>query len=166
MAEHSKVCEECGKEFIATRSDKRFCSAICRTNANRKSKGDVVHLVDGGDVPLQPSHQPKSRKLDGDLMAEILDELRSIKNIILNQGERLLTVEGTCKELEISKITFGRLQSEGVIKVHRFGGKGTTGRGRKGFILFSELVDVLRSDEFSKVEQNRLSDGEGSENRR
>jgi predicted nucleic acid-binding Zn ribbon protein len=131
MANYVKNCENCEKAYEATRSDSRFCSASCRTASNKKqaNKRRVV-------VPA----------VSGVGFDHILDELRQIRALLTVQGERILTVDQAIKELDISRITFERLQAEGAIQVYRFGGREGRGRGRKPYVLFSELIRSLKQD--------------------
>lgn len=168
MAIHLKECEQCGKSFQASRSDARFCSAICRTNNNKAMKqGEAVTKVidnkppeatrgritkDQGGVQGQeggrtfyaiPSGDVEELK---DLLSAILQELHLIKDS-LRGDDRILTIDQVCDMLDISRPTFERYQGEGLLKVHHIVKEGEgrkKGRGRKPYLLYSEVVGALR----------------------
>lgn len=158
MAVHTKNCKECGKTYTASRSDSVFCSASCRTKWNRKRKDTKTSKQEGfaevkkqsiPEVRKQSIPEVRKEVAPVDTLDLILQELRQITSLLDDhaaRNERLLTVEDALKELDISKRTFERMQSEGLIKLHRFGGKDKgRGRGRKPYVKYSELIKALKT---------------------
>jgi hypothetical protein len=49
-----KRCSSCGKSFLATRRDAKYCSDACRKRASRRDKpeDDIVYLYNQGYVAL------------------------------------------------------------------------------------------------------------------
>lgn len=135
MAQIEKVCLQCKKHFIASRSDARFCSAICRSQYNWSLRAEKKQQE--GDTIQEPGEN---------VMDSILVELRQIKQILSSRSERVMTIDQVCDEFNISKPTFDRYHAEGIFKVYRFGrDRGSKGRGRKPYLLFSELIEALKS---------------------
>lgn len=129
--QHEKTCQQCGKEFKSKRIDSKFCSGVCRAKANR----------------INPQSEPVISQKD--VMVEILEELKAIHQVLLND-DRILTIDEACKMLDISRPTFERYQADGLLVVHHFGKEGEgkkKGRGRKGYLLFSEILKALKQGE-------------------
>lgn len=135
MAQIEKVCLQCEKHFIASRSDARFCSSLCRGQYNfalraEKKQQEVNTIQEPGQ----------------NIMDKILEELKQIKQILSSRSERVMTIDQVCEEFNISKPTFDRYHAEGIFKVYRFGrDRGSKGRGRKPYLLYSELIEALKS---------------------
>lgn len=124
--EYKKHCQYCNKEFTSTRKDARFCGDSCRNRFNNDNK---------------------AKEQDAVTLRDVMNELREIRLLLSARDEKVLSVEETCKLLNISKQTFDRLVTDGSIRLHRFGKGAGTGRGRKPFVLFSEIVATLKMDE-------------------
>lgn len=137
--EHVKKCEWCGGTFVSSRSDARFCSAVHRTAWNKGRKSDSP------ETP-KPKPTPATITTGNATMNDVLAELKEIRVLLGHIGERVLSVDDVCRELGISKQTVERMVADGSIRLHRFGESRGTGRGRKPFVLFSEMVDALKRD--------------------
>jgi len=175
MAKHDKVCPQCGREFISSRSDARFCSAICRTRHNQGREtvmlqgggkgddpGDKLSQIDDG---IKSSDQVGGGQVaraedQGERMIRLMEEIKQslfeVRDILLrdnqaflNVSDKVLTIEQVLRDYDMSRPTFERLQAEGAIRVHRFGENKEVdqkkGRGRKPYLLQSELIQALRS---------------------
>lgn len=166
MAKHQKECKQCGKAFVSSRSDAMFCSAICRTRYNKAMKEATIESMDQeasdvtrgeitkyqGGVQGQeggrtfyaiPSGDVEELK---DLLSAILGELEVIRDS-LTANDKILTIDQVCEMLDISRPTFERYQSEGLLKVHHIAKEGQgkkKGRGRKPYLLYSEVLGALR----------------------
>lgn len=148
MAEHEKICGYCAKEFTASRSDAKFCSANCRASyAKAKATGQITISVSPEFDKIKERHINQAHtESKRDVFFEILEELRQIRVLLSSGNDRVLTIDQVLKEFEMSRPTFERLQAEGMIQVHRFGERASRGRGKKGYLLYSELLCALKKD--------------------
>lgn len=165
MAKHQKECKQCGKAFVSSRSDAMFCSAICRTRYNKAMKEATIESMDqeASDVTrgeitkyqggVQGKRGGRSSYINAredvelkDLLSAILGELEVIRDS-LTANDKILTIDQVCEMLDISRPTFERYQSEGLLKVHHIAKEGQgkkKGRGRKPYLLYSEVLGALR----------------------
>lgn len=171
MANYQKICDYCKEPFESKRNDAVYCSPSCRSMANRKNKGLENWLENSKeDLSVSPSKQrDTSRMNESEFFAWAVDEMNQVKDLLiqikdsLSRDEKILTIGETCRMLDISRPTFERYQSQGKIVVHHFGkDEKSRGRNRKPYVLFSELVHTLKRGDVSKVERNRLNDGQGN----
>ncbi|MGL4631667.1 MAG: hypothetical protein ACRCVT_10720 [Leadbetterella sp.] len=73
-----KVCLECGTVILG-RSDKKFCSDMCRNNFNNKLKADANNTVRNINNILK-----KNRRILEEICAE--DKIKTHKNTLLKKG--------------------------------------------------------------------------------
>jgi hypothetical protein len=64
-----RTCENCGRQFEAVRSSRRFCSASCRVNAHQKGKRKGLDT--NFTLPEVPMSQPTSKLLTAAQAARI-----------------------------------------------------------------------------------------------
>ena len=60
MPEYVKTCANCGREFTATRSDARFCSAVCRVGHWRNTSTRAYVLPPAN--PVVPEGRPATER--------------------------------------------------------------------------------------------------------
>lgn len=125
-------CQNCGKVFTAKRNTAKFCSADCKNEYNNAHRREQQEQKEGTRVPAPVT------------LRDVLRELKDIRTLLHEQNERILTMDQLREELDISEATLNRLLSEGVLQVHSFGGKSGTGRGRKPFFFYSEVIKALK----------------------
>lgn len=70
---YTKTCEICGKEFVAQRSDARFCTATCRKRNSRR-KESIERT--GSNILASISALNRDREKHPDL-APLIDEIRA-----------------------------------------------------------------------------------------
>lgn len=145
METNEHVCLWCGKPIDADRrSGIKFCSGKCRNRYNNAKYYQTAKEPQVLNEPGTPKPTPATIPTGNATMNDVLAELKEIRALLSHQAERVLSVDDVCRELGISKQTVERMVADGSIQLHRFGESSGTGRGRKPFVLFSELVESLK----------------------
>ncbi len=97
-----KVCQECGKEFIAKTTVTKNCSNICAKRAWKKRQ--------------------REKKIETAIESEKKVISQEIKNPELSQKE-ILSIKETCNYIGISRPTFYKLVKAGTLQITRYGGR-------------------------------------------
>lgn len=77
--DNTKYCLECGEKIVG-RSDKKFCSDLCRNAYNNKLNADANNLVRNINNTLR-----KNRRILEDICRED-DKVKTSKNALLREG--------------------------------------------------------------------------------
>lgn len=97
-----KVCQECGKEFIAKTTVTKNCSNICAKRAWKRKQRD--------------------KKIETAIENEKKIVVQDIKNPELSQRD-ILSIKDTCTYIGISRPTFYKLVKAGTLQITRLGGR-------------------------------------------
>jgi len=144
--EHSKTCQFCGKSFLSSRSDALFCSANCRTKfSKRKKGGQVVNQVTSDQAKESPFKYSQVTNEAG-LFSEVLRRLIELNDRLKSQEEVYLSPGQVCDLLSISKSTFDRYVSDGILKKYFLRGTGSKTK-KKVYVKRSDVLDLFQEGE-------------------
>lgn len=140
--EHNKTCEFCGKSFLSSRSDARFCSAVCRTSANKKLKrGERSDVATVGRVQAV-----RSSPSTPNILQEVLRVLHLVEDrMSVTQEETYLTPGQVCEMLSISKTTFDRYVRDGLLKTFYLRGRESKTK-KKIYVRKSDVVSLFQEN--------------------
>jgi hypothetical protein len=109
-ANYLQLCDYCKREFKSTRKDAKFCSSLCRVNANKAKKG--ISTEKSKKVPQIALKEPKKDKVFRKSTAEwdnmYFDDAYDLKDFLLIEGfikSKNIVFKGKNK-FDLSKIGF------------------------------------------------------------
>lgn len=140
--EYTKVCEHCGQSFKATRSDARFCSAICRTNT---AKGKPRPEAMGGTPPkVLRMDEVGITPSDFSEILKRLDRIIELGEVQAASREQYLTARQVMELLSVNRTTIDRYVKDGILKPYRLSGAdGADGQFRGKVYYKRSDIDAL-----------------------
>ncbi len=152
--EYVKNCENCGKAFQASRSDARFCSATCRTMANKKTRQGIRKESTSENRETDPlrsesdrSFQPAiSQKADAPFLSDVLSRLMKIEDILKQKEDIFFSPVQACTFLSVSRSTLDRYIKDGLLKTYYLRGKESKTK-KKIYIKKADVLSLFQEND-------------------